>query len=114
MNKPLFLLWIAVTLTASEGERIYMSQGCYGCHGVRGEGIGDYPVVGGKPYAYLVKKLHALKRGIGHTSKRDLMIPFAKALDEEQVEAVSRYLSAIGEKRDEEEVPPDVLGGFGS
>ena len=92
---PIFVL-------ASEGEKIYMSMGCYGCHGIKGEGIGDYPKIGGKPTTYLVKKLHNLQNGIGYSSKRDMMIPFAKGLNDAQIDAVSRYLSRIDQHTPEE------------
>ena len=114
MGKRLVLWLLPLALTASEGEKIYMAMGCYGCHGVRGEGIGDYPRLGGRSAAYLIRKLHDLQKGIGHSSKRDLMIPFAKGLDESQIEAVSEYLSAIDPHGEEEEVPEEILGGFGS
>ena len=118
MGKLYFLLIpLIVFAEQREGEKIYMSMGCYGCHGVRGEGIGDYPKIGGKPAEYLKTKLHNLQKGIGYTSKRDLMIPFAKGLDERQIDAVSLYLSRIDPHSStdgEEDVPDDILGGFGS
>ena len=98
---------------AQEGERLYSAMGCYGCHGVHGEGLGSYPKLAGKPQSYLVQKLHRLKKGIGHTSKRNQMIPFAKALDETQIQAITRYLSRqLGEKRSEDETPYDIMGGM--
>jgi cytochrome c553 len=117
--KRLFLplLFPIAFAAASEGEKIYMSKGCYGCHGVRGEGIGDYPKIAGRPAEYLMERLHDLQKGIGHTSKRDIMIPFAKALREKEIESVSEYLNRIdphGDTGRGEDVPEEILGGFGS
>ncbi|WP_457596488.1 c-type cytochrome [Hydrogenimonas sp.] len=114
MFKRAICLLPALLFAAPEGASLYMAKGCYGCHGTAGEGIGDYPAIAGRPQKELARKLHDLKRGIGYTSKRDMMIPFAKALSDEEIEALAHYLSRIDEKREEEEVPPDILGGFGS
>ena len=113
----LISLLIPATILAQEsiGEKIYISKGCYGCHGIKGEGIDTYPKLANKPFAYLIDRLEKLKRGIGQTSKRDLMIPFAKNLTKDEIEEVSKYLSNINKKKiKEEEVADEYLGGFGS
>jgi len=69
------------------GEKIYMTKGCYDCHGTK---------------------------GIGQTSKRDLMIPFAKALSKKEIEEVSKYLSLINTSDKGEDIADEYLGGFGS
>ncbi|WP_201352850.1 c-type cytochrome [Hydrogenimonas urashimensis] len=116
--KNSFLWMIGLALVplfgAQNGEQIYMGKGCYGCHGTRGEGIGDYPRLAGRSRAELMRLLEQLKKGIGHTSKREMMIPFAKALDKAQMEAVTRYLSAQNPHAEEDEsleTPEDILGG---
>ncbi len=94
------------------GEKIYISMGCYGCHGVSGEGVNDFPKLAGKPAGYLAERLKELKKGIGHTSRKEMMVPYAKALDSIQIEAVSAFLSvADTENMENMEVPEDVLGG---
>jgi len=113
----LISLLIPAIILAQEGigEKIYISNGCYGCHGTKGKGIGTYPKLAGKPSTYLIDRLEKLKRGIGQTSKRDLMIPFAKSLTKHEIEEVSKYLSNINKKKiKEEEVADEYLGGFGS
>jgi len=112
-------LWIFLPLIIyagnPKGETIYITKGCYGCHGTKGEGIGDYPKLAGKAVEALIEKLHRLQRGIGQTSKRDLMIPFAKGLSEAEIQAVSHYLSHIDQDSAKEpEVADEYLGGFGS
>ncbi|BDY12228.1 c-type cytochrome [Hydrogenimonas cancrithermarum] len=115
MGKFLWFFLPFALLAQSEGETIYMTKGCYGCHGVKGEGIGNYPKLAGKPEAFLIDRLHKLKEGIGHTSKRDIMIPFAKALSEKEIRSVSGYLGRIDPSRDrKEDVADEYLGGFGS
>ncbi|WOE71002.1 c-type cytochrome [Hydrogenimonas thermophila] len=112
----LLLLFMPFILLANEniGEKIYMTKGCYGCHGTKGEGIGTYPKLAGKPVTLLIEKLNKLKKGIGQTSKRDLMIPFAKALSKKEIEEVSKYLSLININDKGEDIADEYLGGFGS
>ncbi len=94
------------------GEKIYISMGCYGCHGVSGEGVNDFPKLAGKPADYLANRLRELKSGVGHTSKKEMMVPYARALDEKQIAAVSAFLSSAGsQSRRDLEVPEDILGG---
>ncbi len=99
---------------AETGEKLYNTLGCYGCHGLNGEGIGTYPKLSGKSASYLQRQLHRLKKGIGQTSKRNLMIPFAKALSEAEIEALVHYLASRLEGRESEDTPDDILGGMGS
>ena len=95
-----------------EGEKIYMAKGCYGCHGTEAEGVNNYPRLACRSEADLLDKLHKLRRGIGHTDERDMMIPFAKALSEAQIKAVVKYLSRkCQESKEEEEFPEELLGG---
>ena len=101
----------AAALFASEGEGIYMAKGCYGCHGSGGEGVNNYPRLACRPQSELMARLHALRKGAGHTPEEDLMVPFAKALSEKEMEAVTRYLSRLCEKREEEKIPDYILGG---
>ncbi|WP_353662238.1 c-type cytochrome [Hydrogenimonas sp. SS33] len=116
-NRNIVLITVLALLPlfgADKGEQIYMSKGCYGCHGTHGEGIGDYPRLAGRSQAELMRLLEQLKKGIGHTSKREMMIPFAQALDEAQMKAVTRFLSAQNPHAEEDEslrTPEDILGG---
>ncbi len=94
------------------GEKIYISMGCYGCHGVSGEGVNDFPKLSGRPAGYIAERLRELKKGIGHTPRKEMMVPYAKALDNRQIEAVSAFLSSAGSQSPEDlEVPEDILGG---
>jgi cytochrome c553 len=105
---------LAVWAGESAGEKLYMAKGCYGCHGVSGEGIGGYPALACRPESELMRKLENLRRGIGHSDKRDMMIPFARALTPRQMEQITKFLSEACEGGDEEETPEDILGGYGS
>ncbi|GEM_PF-923469 len=103
---------IAEVSPAEEGEKIYFSMGCYGCHGVYGEGVNNFPKLAGKSRIYLAKRLMELKKGMGHTPQKEMMIPYAKALSEKEIESLSIFLASSSSKDSESlEVPEDVLGG---
>ncbi len=106
-------LWPSEGALEMEGERIYMAKGCYGCHGVAGEGVNDFPKLAGKSKGYLAKRLRELKRGVGRTPGRQMMIPFAKRLTEREIVAISAFLCGAGETGDGDrmEIPEEILGG---
>lgn len=103
-------------LFGAQGEQIYNRLGCYGCHGPFGEGTSDYPKLANKPAAYLIKRLTALKNGRGVTTKAELMIPFAKPLDEDEIKALAEYLADIRPDESIKRYEPDhaVWGDGGS
>ncbi len=108
---PLSLLSFDADLK-SDGERLYIRHGCYGCHGASGEGVNGFPRLAGKPRSYLVGRLQALKSGRGGGKRKEMMIPYAKALDEKEIEAVAAYLASPAKESEESlEVPEDILGG---
>ena len=104
-----FVLFVA--LFASEGERLYMAKGCYGCHGSAGEGVNNYPRLACRPRSELMGRLRALREGRGYGFERDLMIPYAKSLSEKEMEEVTRYLSRRCGEQEEERIPEEILGG---
>ena len=114
MRKGVWILILGVCMYGAgvDGGRIYMSKGCYGCHGTSGEGIGDYPRLACRNAKELLEKLERLKRGIGHTSKRDMMIPFAKVLSLQEMEAVTDFLSRQCGREDEETMSDDLMDDY--
>lgn len=82
------------------GETIAMQgngQGaiaCMSCHGVDGMGnaAAGFPRLAGLPAGYLSKQLHDYREG---TRQSPVMQPFAKALSEDDMRAVSAYYASL-------------------
>ncbi|MGN8357190.1 c-type cytochrome [Pseudomonas sp. SMN11] len=95
----LILAWPAAH--AADGQKVFTQGGanpaamaCLGCHGPDGKGIAaaGFPRLAGLPAGYLSKQLHDWRSG---SRQQPVMAPLAKALSEDEIEAVSRYLAGL-------------------
>ena len=77
------------------GERVYIENSCNSCHGNFAEGSGSAPKLIGLKEKYLIERLNELKSGKVRIAFGGIMVSFAKALDENQTKAVSKYLSTL-------------------
>lgn len=74
---------------------LYMQNGCNGCHGVYGEGMGATPKLQGLSKEYLIKCFQELRQGIAKTPNGAIMVSFAKALNDQKTNAMAEYLSTL-------------------
>ena len=90
-------------------EALYLKNGCNGCHGMYGEGMGASPRLQGIREHVLLRRLKDLQDGT-------IMISFAKALDENQTKEMAKYLSNLETKVDEDryEIEYEPAGDGGS
>ncbi|WP_060479904.1 MULTISPECIES: c-type cytochrome [Pseudomonas] len=95
----LILAWPAAH--AADGQKVFTQGGanplamaCLGCHGPDGNGVAaaGFPRLAGLPAAYLSKQLRDWRSG---SRQQPVMAPLAKALSEDEIEAVSRYLAGL-------------------
>ncbi|MFJ4153391.1 c-type cytochrome [Pseudomonas sp. NPDC089752] len=95
----LVLAWPMVH--AADGQKVFTQGGanpaamaCQSCHGADGNGIAaaGFPRLAGLPAGYISKQLHDWRDG---SRKQAVMEPLAKALSEEEITAVSRYLASL-------------------
>ena len=110
MKRYIFLL-LALSLYGDEGERLFNKHGCYGCHGVGGKGGTGYPVLEGRTKTYLINRLKAYKKGKIRSNRASIMIPYAKALSDEEIEKIAEYLSKPKKEEhyDPEYEPTDII-----
>lgn len=104
------LLFSVTAAQAADGQKVFSQGGqnpaamaCLGCHGVGGKGMAaaGFPRLAGLPAAYLSKQLHDFRDG---SRKNPIMEPLAKALSDEEIQAVTTTLAAM---------PSDVVAGPG-
>jgi len=117
MKKILFGgLLLSLLLNAEIPSETYLKNGCHSCHGLYGEGIGASPRIQGKREAYLLKRLQALQNGKTRTAFGNVMISFAKSLDENQTPEMAKYLSTLKrtEQKEVYELDYDDNAGDGS
>ncbi|PKM04248.1 MAG: cytochrome c4 [Gammaproteobacteria bacterium HGW-Gammaproteobacteria-6] len=69
---------------------------CVSCHGPGGVGVGNtFPPLAGQPALYLVNQLRDWQKGVRRNDPNDLMGHIAKALNEEEIQAVSDYFAGL-------------------
>ncbi|MFK8331818.1 c-type cytochrome [Pseudomonas sp. BJa5] len=95
------LLCSAGAVHAADGQKVFSQGGqnpaamaCLGCHGADGKGMAaaGFPRLAGLPAAYLSKQLHDFRDG---SRKNPIMEPLAKALSDEEIQAVTATLAAM-------------------
>lgn len=109
----LLLIHIALANDKSyeEGKILYFSNGCGNCHGTEAEGSSYYPRLSNKTESFLVDKLQKFKNGIATTQKQEIMFTFAKPLNDNEIIALSHYLSTYHkEYTNKYDVQEDLLG----
>ena len=81
---------------AGKGATAYVELKCGTCHGKKGEGKGNlFPRIGGQHLDYLAKTLQDFRSGERTSDRSGMMAPVAKKLTDEQIDALSDYLSGL-------------------
>ncbi|RRS31135.1 MAG: cytochrome C [Epsilonproteobacteria bacterium (ex Lamellibrachia satsuma)] len=116
MKQLLLLFTFSLILFAStDAETLYLKNACNSCHGMYAEGMGTAPRLQGQKETVLFRRLKDLQQGKTRTAFGSVMISFAKALDEDQIIAMAKYLSTlkttVNEERYESEYDPAGDGG---
>lgn len=119
MRKILLMAIHAMALIAApsaydQGKKLYFSKGCNGCHGVSAGGTDLYPALAYRRKAFLVYKLKRLRTKQGDTQLAQMMIPFAMALTDTQIDALTTFLSDYHENTKGHYTPDDSNTGGGS
>ncbi len=96
MKYLLFIIFILVQITANETmEGVYLKNGCQGCHGLYGEGIGASPRLQGLREKVILQRLKNLKQGKTRTAFGNIMVSFAQGLSDEEIVEMAKYLSTL-------------------
>ncbi|SFV60627.1 cytochrome c, class I [hydrothermal vent metagenome] len=116
MMKKLLILILPCIIFAKDGATLYVENSCNSCHGMYGEGSGTTPRLEGQKEVVLFKRLKDLKAGKTRTPSGGIMISFAKALSDEDIVIMAKYLSTIKPNKDIEryELEYDSSGDGGS
>lgn len=78
------------------GEAAYKKGKCRTCHGVNGnKPLKGYPRLAGQKSAYLQVQMTDIRDGVRTNGRSRMMLPFVKRLSDEEIGALSDYLSQI-------------------
>lgn len=97
----------------NRGETLFFEKGCSSCHGPDAEGSSMYPRLANRSKATLTNKLKKFRAGKTATPSQQMMAQFAQTLSNKQIDDLTTFLSRH-KKKQIEDVPDDLLGGFGS
>jgi cytochrome c553 len=95
------------------GETLYFSKGCNGCHGIKGEGLNQYPKLANVKKSDLIKKLEQFRKGISTNQQQEMMIPFAQSLTDEEIDGLTTFLSEFEDTQTESYNPSYETWGDG-
>jgi cytochrome c553 len=73
------------------GDAVY-ARTCAACHGATAQGMGDFPSLAKLSKDAVRDRLKAYQAGTAVGPKSAIMIPVAKKLSDQQIEALSSYL----------------------
>ncbi len=76
-------------------EELYLKNRCSSCHGLYAEGIGATPRLQGKSEGLLKERLKNLKEGKTRSAFGTIMISFAQALNDEQIDKMTHWLANL-------------------
>jgi len=76
---------------AEAGKAIAMDNGCMDCHGANGEGMDEYPRIGGQNKGYLYEVMKRYKSGDIKSDEMELITE----LNDAQLDKLANYLSGI-------------------
>jgi cytochrome c553 len=102
-NKPMQGAVVTASLLARDlftrGDVTRNVLPCKNCHGETGKGSfsanGSYPVIGGQHSTYLREQLRNWRSGARSNSPGGVMNNIAKALSDEEIEALANYISGL-------------------
>ena len=80
-----------------QGKKLYFEKGCNGCHGISASGSGQYPALAFRRKPFLMTKLKGYRAKQGTTQLSQMMIPFAIALSDIQIDALTTFFSEFKE-----------------
>lgn len=116
MKLTVFIVSIVSIVYSETMEQLYLKNACNSCHGMYGEGMGASPRLQGVKEDILLRRLKDLQQGKTRSAFGNIMISFAKSLDENQTIQMAKYLSNLKTETNDDryEIEYEPAGDGGS
>jgi cytochrome c553 len=93
----IFLVFLILSFAEAQtlyqkGKSVYMSKGCYSCHGNNLEGLHKYPKLSNRTKGFLSYKLKRFRDKISDNQQQEMMIAFAVNLSDEEIENLTIFM----------------------
>lgn len=94
------LILLAAPPAAAEADpvetgRALYAESCARCHGRTARGTGSYPRLAGREAGYIAERLSRYRAGERFGPNSPLMIPAARDLSDDEIEALAAFLSTL-------------------
>lgn len=83
------------------GESLYFAKGCNGCHGIKAEGMSNYPGLANRAKGFLTYKLKRFRSGISENQQQEMIIAFAQSLSDADINALTTFLNEFRDEQTE-------------
>lgn len=83
--------WVNTTNTYDIPRDDNLTRSCRGCHGKNGEGLGNFPRIGGQHPEYLLQALQEYQQG----TRKDSMMLLVKGMDDVTLKALADNFAAM-------------------
>lgn len=93
-----FLLLNAQSSRYDMGKELYIKNGCHTCHGMKLEGLHQYPYLANRAKGYMEYKLKRFRSRLSDNQQQEMMIPFAIGLSDDDIENLSIYMNEFVEE----------------
>jgi len=92
------------------GQKLYIKNACYSCHGNKLEGMNTYPHLANRAQGYLAYRLKRFRDGLADTQAQEMMIIYARKLSDEDIDNLTLYMYEYVEDKNEEKYDDSFSG----
>ena len=89
----LFLTSIYAQTSYEKGKKLYITGGCYSCHGNNLEGLNQFPHLANRAKGYMTYKLKYFRAKKADTQSQEMMITFAVDLSDDDIDSLTTYMN---------------------
>ncbi len=76
-----------------EGQTIYMEKGCYSCHGIKANGIHNYPRLANRAKGFLTYKLQRFRDKLADNQQQEMMVTYAIGLSDKEIDNLTTFFT---------------------
>lgn len=97
MRFIVLILFISIFLDAKTsyelGKELYMSKGCFSCHGNKADGLHNYPSLANRAKGFLSYKLKRFRDKKADNQQQEMMIAFALDLSDSDIDNLTTFFT---------------------
>ena len=84
------------------GKELYMGKGCFSCHGMKADGMHNYPRLANRAKGFLTYKLNRFRERLSDNQQQEMMIAYAVGLSDADIDNLTTFFSEYVDEELEE------------